>query len=144
MLCPLNSLQYSVNINFMKTLGNPKLLVTQLWYWLSFGVGNLSCSIFWVCLCIGIVSKSERNHVKLAWNVSCAHVPVQVNTVQIRCFIHVVFCLWSFPEIRVAHPCGWMIPWSHWTGALCPRWGVRAHATEKNNNNSNQDISTVF
>ena len=104
MLCPLNSLQYSVNINFMKTLGNPKLLVTQLWYWLSFGVGNLSCSIFWVCLCIGIVSKSERNHVKLAWNVSCAHVPVQVNTVQIRCF----FMLFSV--YGVSQKSGWHSP----------------------------------
>ena len=146
MLCPLNSLQYSVNINFMKTLGNPKLLVTQLWYWLSFGVGNLSCSIFWVCLCFGIVSKSERNHVKLAWNVSCAHVPVRVNTVQIRYFIHVVFCLWSFPEIRVALP--WVGICLEATGLAHSALGggARAHATKNNinNNNSNQIILTVI
>ena len=131
MLCPLNSLQYSVNINFMKTLGNPKLLVTQLWYWLSFGVGNLSCSIFWVCLCIGIVSKTERNHVKLAWNVSYAHVPVQVNTVQIRCF------LMLSSVYGVSQKSGWHTPvvgWCHEaTGLVHSAVGgeTRAHATKK-------------
>ena len=39
---------------------------------------------------------------KLAWNVSCALIPVQETPVEIRWFIQVVLCLWSFPEIRVA------------------------------------------
>ena len=80
----------------------------------------------------GIVSKSEKNHVKLTWNVSCALIPVQGNPMEIRCFNHLVFCLWSFSEIRVALPWGGMMPWSHWTGSLCP-WGggARAHTTKK-------------
>ena len=89
------------------------------------------------------MSKSERNYVKLAWNVSCAHVPVQVNTVQIRCFL---MCLLSmeFPRNQGATPLRWDDALKPLDGRTLPLVGEpEPTPLKKNNNNSNQVILTV-
>lgn len=39
---------------------------------------------------VGIVGKPETNHLGQGWVMPCALVPEQENSVQIRCFIHIV------------------------------------------------------
>lgn len=121
MLCTLNSLQYSVNMNFMKTLKSEAFLdsiVILTFFW---GL-ETKLAVFSESACaLGLwVNQTEITCEAGIWNVSCAH--VQYRWTLCRLDVFMLFSVYGVSQKSelLGTPLSWDMPWSYWTGALCP------------------------